>query len=133
MDEYLKPLYPEGPCNRTDPIVRHDSQYRGGVIVKLYEPQNDLETNKNNPNANFDSLAVDAIHVPVVKLNIGSTTSFPSNSLVKCWLNNSTSTHSSENQKLTFNYEFVNDKSYSNTYDIYLNLDLLINKYYGLL
>lgn len=48
-------------------------------------------------------------------------------------LNNSTSNHSSENQKLTFNYEFVNDKSYSNTYDIYLNLDLLINKYYGLL
>ena len=48
-------------------------------------------------------------------------------------LTNSTSTHSSENQKLTFNYEFVNDKSYSNTYDIYLNLDLLINKHYGLL
>ena len=48
-------------------------------------------------------------------------------------LNNSTSNHSSENQKLTFNYEFVNDKSYSNTYDIYLNLDLLINKRYGLL
>lgn len=48
-------------------------------------------------------------------------------------LNNSTSIHSSENQKLTFNYEFVNDKSYSNTYDIYLNLDLLINKHYGLL
>lgn len=48
-------------------------------------------------------------------------------------LNNSTSTHSSENQKLTFNYEFVNDKSYSNTYDIYWKLDLLINKYYGLL
>ena len=48
-------------------------------------------------------------------------------------LNNSTSTHSSENQKLTFNYEFVNDKSYSNTYDIYLNLDLLFNKYHGLL
>lgn len=48
-------------------------------------------------------------------------------------LTDSTSTHSSENQKLTFNYEFVNDKSYSNTYDIYLNLDLLINKHYGLL
>ena len=48
-------------------------------------------------------------------------------------LNNSTSNHSSENQKLTFNYEFVNDKSYSNTYNIYLNLDLLINKHYGLL
>lgn len=48
-------------------------------------------------------------------------------------LTNSTSTHSSENQKLTFNYEFVNDKSYSNTYNIYLNLDLLINKHYGLL
>ena len=48
-------------------------------------------------------------------------------------LNNSTSTHSSENQKLTFNYEFVNDKSYSNTYDIYLNLDLLFNTHYGLL
>lgn len=46
---------------------------------------------------------------------------------------NSTSTHSSENQKLTFNYEFVNDKSYSNTYDIYLNLDLLFNKHHGLL
>lgn len=48
-------------------------------------------------------------------------------------LNNSTSTHPSENQKLTFNYEFVNDKSYSNTYDIYLNLDLLFNKHHGLL
>ena len=48
-------------------------------------------------------------------------------------LNNSTSTHSSENQKLTFNYEFVNDKSYSNTYDIYLNLDLLFNKHHGLI
>ena len=48
-------------------------------------------------------------------------------------LNNSTSTHSSENQKLTFNYEIVNDKSYSNTYDIYLNLDLLFNKHHGLL
>lgn len=48
-------------------------------------------------------------------------------------LTNSTSTHSSENQKLTFNYEFVNDKSYSNTYDIYLNLDLLFNKHHGLL
>ena len=48
-------------------------------------------------------------------------------------LNNSTSNHSSENQKLTFNYEFVNDKSYSNTYDIYLNLDLLFNKHHGLL
>ena len=48
-------------------------------------------------------------------------------------LTNSTSNHSSENQKLTFNYEFVNDKSYSNTYDIYLNLDLLFNKHHGLL
>ena len=48
-------------------------------------------------------------------------------------LNNSTSNHSSENQKLTFNYEFVNDKSYSNTYNIYLNLDLLFNKHHGLL
>ena len=48
-------------------------------------------------------------------------------------LNNSTSNHSSENQKLTFNYEFVNDKSYSNTYDIYLILDLLFNKHHGLL
>ena len=46
---------------------------------------------------------------------------------------NSTSSHPSENQKLTFNYEFVNDKSYSNTYDIYLNLDLLVNKHNGLL
>src|SRR5574344_1093884 len=48
-------------------------------------------------------------------------------------LNNSTSNHSSENQKLTFNYEFVNDKSYSNTYDIYWKLDLLFNKHHGLL
>lgn len=48
-------------------------------------------------------------------------------------LNTLTSTHSSENQKLTFNYEFINDKSYSNTYDIYLNLDLLVNKHNGLL
>ena len=46
---------------------------------------------------------------------------------------NPTSFHPSENQKLTFNYEFINDKSYSNTYDIYLNLDLLVNKHNGLL
>lgn len=48
-------------------------------------------------------------------------------------LNTLTSSHPSENQKLTFNYEFINDKSYSNTYDIYLNLDLLVNKHNGLL
>ena len=69
MYESLKPLYPDGPCNRTDPIVRHDSPYRGGIIVKLYEPQNDEESNKANPNNEFDTLAVNAIHVPVVKLN----------------------------------------------------------------
>ena len=69
MYESLKPLYPAGPCNRTDPIVRHDSPYKGGAIVKIYEPQNDEETTKNNPNENFDNLAVDAVHVPVVKLN----------------------------------------------------------------
>ena len=46
MYESLKPLYPAGPCNRTDPIVRHDSPYKGGAIVKIYEPQNDEETTK---------------------------------------------------------------------------------------
>lgn len=65
----LKPLYPDGPCNRTDPIVRHDSSYKGGTIVKLYQPQNDEEFVGNNPTTNFDDLAVDAIHRPVVKLN----------------------------------------------------------------
>ena len=69
MFESLKPLYPDGPCNRTDPIVRHDSPYKGGVIVKLYDPQTDEEGQNGNPNTNFDNLAVDGIHIPVVKLN----------------------------------------------------------------
>lgn len=69
MFESLKTLYPDGPCNRTDPIVRHDSPYKGGVVAKMYEPQSDPEYNKSNPNLNFDGLAVDAIRVPVVKLN----------------------------------------------------------------
>lgn len=69
MYETLKPLYPDGPCNRTDPIVRHDSPYRGGPVVKIYAPQNDSEVVSNNPNSGFDDLAVDAIHIPVVKLN----------------------------------------------------------------
>lgn len=69
MYESLKPLYPDGPCNRTDPIVRHDSQYKGGTVVKVYSPQNDKESNSTNPNTPFDDLAVDAIHIPVVKLN----------------------------------------------------------------
>ena len=69
MYESLKPLYPAGPCNRTDPIVRHDSPYKGGTIVKIYNPQNDEESTKSNPNSNFDNLAVDAIHMPLVKLN----------------------------------------------------------------
>lgn len=69
MYESLKPLYPEGPCNRTDPIVRHDSPYKGGVIAKIYEPQTGDESTRNNPNSDFDKLAVDAIHIPVVKLN----------------------------------------------------------------
>ena len=69
MYESLKPLYPDGPCNRTDPIVRHDSQYKGGTVVKVYSPQNDKESKSTNPNTPFDDLAVDAIHIPVVKLN----------------------------------------------------------------
>lgn len=69
MYENLKPLYPAGPCNRTDPIVRHSSPYKGGVIAKLYGPQNDQETTSSNPNSNFDSTSVDAVHIPVVKLN----------------------------------------------------------------
>lgn len=69
QNETLKPLYPEGPCNRTDPIVRHDSPYSGGTIVKMYEPQTDEETTASNPNKDFDNLAVDGIHIPLVKLN----------------------------------------------------------------
>lgn len=67
--EELEKLYPEGPCNRTDPIVRHDTQYHGSVIVKTYEPQADDEYANTNPFQPYDYLAVDAIHRPLIKLN----------------------------------------------------------------
>ena len=34
--QQVKPLYPDGPCNRTDPIVRHESNYNSGTIVKTW-------------------------------------------------------------------------------------------------
>lgn len=75
---------------------------------------------------------VDMIHsLGGIVINLHN--SLDSNNSLSDNLNTSTSSHSSENQKLTFNYEFINDKSYSNTYDIYLNLDLLVNKHNGLL
>ena len=65
----LKPLYPEGPCNRTDPIVRHDSEYSAGIVAKIYEPQYEEPGVKANSSQTYDNLAVDAIKVPVIKLN----------------------------------------------------------------
>lgn len=67
--EKLKPLYPQGPCNRTDPIVRHDSEYSAGIVAKIYEPQYEEPGVNTNPSQTYDTLAVDAIKVPVIKLN----------------------------------------------------------------
>lgn len=68
--QQVKPLYPDGPCNRTDPIVRHESNYNSGTIVKTYIPQSsedkDVET---NPYLEQDNTAVDGIRIPLVKLN----------------------------------------------------------------
>ena len=68
--QQVKPLYPDGPCNRTDPIVRHESNYNSGTIVKTYIPQSsedkDVET---NPGLEQDNTAVDGIRIPLVKLN----------------------------------------------------------------
>ena len=41
MYESLKPFFPNGPTNRTDPIVRHDSGYSSEAITMLYKPQRD--------------------------------------------------------------------------------------------
>lgn len=65
----LKPLFPDGPTNRTDPIVRHSSPYSGGAIMKAYVPQNPNDSASGNSTAAYDSLYVDGVSAPLVKIN----------------------------------------------------------------
>lgn len=69
MYEVLKPLYPSGPCNRTDPIVRHDPSIERSPIVKTYSPQSDEEFPNSHSGIRFDATMVDGIHVPLLKVN----------------------------------------------------------------
>ena len=68
MYEELKPLYPSGPTNRTDPIVRHDSNYNGEIIATLWRPQYDQE-NGGIAGENIESTKWDAIRYPLIRIN----------------------------------------------------------------
>lgn len=68
MFETLKPLYPEGSTNRTDPIVRHESKYSGGIIATLYRPQHDTES-RGLPNTPMDAVQRDGVHYPLIRVN----------------------------------------------------------------
>lgn len=68
MYSKLQPVYPSGPTNRTDPIVRHDPAVKWGTVVKLYNSQDHMEDGgvQGTPN---DPTKHEAIFVPLVKLN----------------------------------------------------------------
>lgn len=68
MYEELKPLYPEGPTNRTDPIVRHDSKYNSEMIATLWRPQYD-EENGGVAGSNIEATKWDAIRYPLIRIN----------------------------------------------------------------
>ena len=64
----LKELYPTGTCNKTDPIVRHDSHYESSSVVTLYRPQNN-EDNLGTQNEPFEPTLDDAINYPLIRIN----------------------------------------------------------------
>ena len=68
MYETLKPLYPEGTCNRTDPIVRHESPYKGDLIITKYFPQYDIDNGAINGMIE-DGVHADGIYYPLIRIN----------------------------------------------------------------
>ncbi len=66
MYETLKKIYPEGPANRTDPILRHDSPYTAETIAMLYRPQRE---EGSDPGVPQDNVQRDAIHYPLIRVN----------------------------------------------------------------
>lgn len=68
MYESLKPFFPNGPTNRTDPIVRHDSGYSSEAITMLYKPQRDYIEGGYEGTAE-DAVQKDAIHYPLIRIN----------------------------------------------------------------
>lgn len=69
MFKELQQLYPTGPTNRTDPIVRHDPSVKWGNVVKTLTVQNDSSEKTGRQGQQIDTLKVDGIFVPIVKLN----------------------------------------------------------------
>lgn len=63
----LEPLYPEGNTNRTDPILRHDTQYESELIVIPYSPQ--FEGNENASGAPADTTKQIGITYPLIRIN----------------------------------------------------------------
>lgn len=66
----LQDLYPKGPCNRTDPIVRHDSKYEASAIVTLYKPQRGEDDEVASPDGiPYDATKNDGIYYPLIRIN----------------------------------------------------------------
>lgn len=68
MYEKIKKFYPDGPTNRTDPIVRHDTKYSGELITTMYNPQYDT-ANGGIPGTAVDATSRDAIDYPLIRIN----------------------------------------------------------------
>jgi hypothetical protein len=70
MYEKLTELYPDGTCNRTDLIVRHDSKYSGGTVVKAWSPVNGQDENFRQSEVQVqDNTKIDGIKAPIIKVN----------------------------------------------------------------
>lgn len=70
MYEKLKELYPNGPCNRTDLIVRHDPDYASGAIVKTWHPMHTQEEDfRKGATQEQDNTKIDGIKAPILKVN----------------------------------------------------------------
>lgn len=68
MYETLKDFYPNGPTNRTDPIVRHDTQYSAEAIAMLYKPKEEYNDG-GYPGTSDDGVKNDAINYPLIRIN----------------------------------------------------------------
>lgn len=68
MYETLKPFFPNGPTNRTDPIVRHESPYEAEAIATFNTPEYKLDEN-GVVGQTVDPTKSDAIMYPLIKFN----------------------------------------------------------------
>lgn len=68
MWEAIKPIYPAGPCNRTDPQMLHDNRYTPEPIVTQHREQYNLASNADEGQPD-DNTRHDAIFYPLIRVN----------------------------------------------------------------